>query len=178
LGRINLILLAIFAMILSLSGNAGAYTWYTNSDNGHQYALTSIPSSWTNAEIEAVTAGGHLVTINNAAEQEWLVSKFGKTDYLWIGFNIKGTGGNWEWISGEAATYTYWGPGEPNNWAGAEDVAFMNYYNVQWADWPDGGFPGTGYYDIRGIIERAVPLPATLPLVGSGLLAFFWWRRR
>jgi hypothetical protein len=77
LGRTALILLTIVATILSMCGNVGAYIWFTNDANGHQYTLTEIPSSWSDAENEAVAAGGHLVTINNAAEQAWLQGRFG-----------------------------------------------------------------------------------------------------
>jgi len=44
---------------------------------------------------------------------------------LWIGFTDQASEGTWEWISGEAVTYTNWASGEPND-ANGEDYAVMN----------------------------------------------------
>jgi hypothetical protein len=42
-----------------------------NPANGHSYYLLSF-DTWSNSEAEAVTLGGHLVTINDAAEQSFV----------------------------------------------------------------------------------------------------------
>jgi len=44
-----------------------------NPANGHTYYLLS-QSSWSDAEAEAVNLGGHLATIRNAGEQQWVFS--------------------------------------------------------------------------------------------------------
>ena len=49
------------------------YDWYTYPANGHQYALTLQHSNWADAEVEAITVSGHLVTINDEAESNWLL---------------------------------------------------------------------------------------------------------
>ena len=46
-----------------------------NPANGHSYYFLS-QNTWTGAEAEAVTLGGHLVTINNAAENQWVDDTF------------------------------------------------------------------------------------------------------
>src|ERR1017187_5437640 len=48
----------------------------TNPANGHDYYLLT-PNTWTASEAEAENLGGTLVVINNAAEEEWVFSKFG-----------------------------------------------------------------------------------------------------
>ena len=56
--------------------------------------------------------GGNLVTINDAAENQWIAKQFGVN--RWIGFDQEQEG-NWKWISGEPVTYTNWSANEPNN---------------------------------------------------------------
>jgi hypothetical protein len=40
--------------------------------------------TWANAEAYAQTLGGHLVTINDAAEQQWLLTNICAIGSLWI----------------------------------------------------------------------------------------------
>jgi hypothetical protein len=95
--------------------------------------------TWDEAEERAVLLGGHLVTIHDAAENQWLVGQFygpGKisetTGSLWIGLNDKENEGQWEWVSGAGASYRNWGPGEPDGAAvykGTEDYAQFLLYD-------------------------------------------------
>jgi hypothetical protein len=100
------------------------YEYKVNPANGHKYFVTE-KVTWDEAEKEAVAAGGHLVTIRNSSEEEWIRQNFGDKEYFWIGF-MK-TAWSYKWISMEAVTYSNWFPGEPNNWKGIEDVVTMNY---------------------------------------------------
>jgi Lectin C-type domain/PEP-CTERM motif len=134
---------------------------------GNEYFLTNQAGSWTNSQSEAQTAGGNLVTINDAAEQNWLVNTFGNNQLFWIGFTDQAQEGNFQWISGEPVTYTNWSGGEPNNWSNIEDHTVMNWGNS--GKWND--YPNTGYASLRGIIEKKVPEPGTvlsLALLGIG----------
>jgi len=96
----------------------------SNSANGHFYVLLS-PATWTWSEHVAVALGGHLASIANQAEQDWVYSSFstynGTNRLLWIGFNDVTTEGNFVWSSREPVTFTNWAPGEPNNFNGNED---------------------------------------------------------
>jgi hypothetical protein len=59
------ILLILFAS-LGLSTHAGILAGpFVNPANGHSYYLLS-QNTWSNAEAEAVSLGGHLATIRNA----------------------------------------------------------------------------------------------------------------
>ena len=74
--------------------------------NGHAYYLTS-ETSWASAEALAVSMGGHLVTIETAAENDWLVLTFFPhvTGLAgpWIGLHGGGgASGTWNWVSGRA----------------------------------------------------------------------------
>jgi len=107
---------------------------------GHWYALTNTAGNWEQCELEASSVGGHLVTINNAAENGWLHVTFDtKTRvYVWIGFRqLPGStepAGGWEWISGEDVGFVNWGGLEPTNHRPAEDYAVMRH-DGGWTDW-------------------------------------------
>jgi hypothetical protein len=111
--------------------------------------------NWLDAEEQAREWGGHLVTINDEEEENWLKDQFGTDDLLWIGFNDRCKEKNWEWVSKEPVTYENWAPGEPNNCAGvdgcAEDAAVMNWGDLK--EWNDVRV--TDPY--LGIVERPGP---------------------
>jgi hypothetical protein len=115
----------------------------TNPDNAHQYCLTA-PSTWTAAQASAQAQGGNLVTINDQAEQDWLLQTFGNTAPLWIGYTDQASEGTFVWVSGQSATYTNWLPTEPNDGKcyANEDYAAMNWFSEigSWNDLPDNGF--------------------------------------
>ncbi len=93
--------------------------------NGHTYLL-STSTTWEGAEAQAIAMGGHLVTINDAAENTWLANTF-TTAQHWIGLTDKVTEGTFAWANGEAVTYTNWdAPIEPNDY---KDPS--NYYSGQ-----------------------------------------------
>jgi hypothetical protein len=92
-----------------------------NPATTHSYYLISS-NVWGAAEAEAVSLGGHLVTINDAAENAWVLSTFGDLNGikspLFLGFNDEASEGNYVWTSGDAVTYQNWNAGEPNNGGG------------------------------------------------------------
>src|SRR6476619_1362742 len=53
-----------------------------NPANGHTYyRLTQ--SNWSAAESQAISLGGHLATINDAAENDWVATTFGSPTEAW-----------------------------------------------------------------------------------------------
>lgn len=119
----------------------------TYTYNGHIYFLTDQNLSWEQAENVAKSFGGHLVTINNQEEQDWLSTTFAKPSVEnptenykvlgWIGYTDKDSEGTWKWVSGETSTYTNWDTGEPNNSGGNEDFAQLYerfWHNGKWND--------------------------------------------
>jgi hypothetical protein len=114
--------------------------------NGSQYTLTSY-GTWQEAQAQAQSLGGNLATINNQAEQDWLISTFGVNQTLWIGLTDEVTEGTFKWVSGEISTYTNWLPGEPNNGWDGEDYVEMNFGSPgKWNDSSSNQFR-------RGIVE-------------------------
>jgi hypothetical protein len=148
----------------------------TNPSNGnHYYLLTQ--NNWSNSEAEAVGLGGHLVTINDVAENSWVTSTFanfaGVPRALWIGLNDVAVEGSFVWASGEPLSFTNWGPAsggppEPNNFGGGENWAHVfpptdNRYPT-WNDLPD--LPDAYGFVLNGVVELAdVPEPISVLLL-------------
>ena len=57
--------------------------------NGKFYLLSNA-GTWTQAQAQAVSLGGNLVTVNDATENQFLVNTFGGTEGLWIGLTDEG----------------------------------------------------------------------------------------
>ncbi|MDB9522562.1 lectin-like protein, partial [Dolichospermum circinale CS-1225] len=130
-------------------GTINAVSFPTNAYeyNGSIYRLTTA-GTWQQAQLQAQSLGGNLVTVNNQAEQDWLVTTFGPTERLWIGLTDEETAGQYKWASGETSTYRNWATNEPSDSAGhVQDYVYINYLSPgRWDDL------GTG--QLRGIIEN------------------------
>ncbi len=137
----------------------------TNPANGHKYYLLA-ENTWQNSEAEAVALGGHLATVRNQAEQNWIFSTFnsfgGTNRSLWIGFNDAGSEGHYTWISGEPVTYTHWLTGQPDNAFGGENYAQMLKSLGGWNDLasPDTATSNrTDIHPISGVAESGGDSP-------------------
>jgi hypothetical protein len=184
-----ILIVCVAAIVGALGSAAMADTLegpLVNPANGHEYYLLDR-NTWSNSEAEAITLGGHLVTINDASENSWVRDKFGADKKLWLGLNDVANEGSFVWSSGEPVTYTNWrGAGssgaEPNNdqvyGPEGEDYTHMfptsDYRRGTWNDFVNVGIEG--FYDPYGVVE--VPEPATLTLLTLGGLAILRRRRK
>jgi len=100
-------------------------TTLVNPANGHTYHLLDV-SNWSLAEATAVSLGGHLATVDDAAENTWIETSFGNwgglSRTLWIGLNDVALEGTFVWADGTPVGYTNWNAGEPNNSTGNDPV--------------------------------------------------------
>jgi len=98
--------LAVYAdKPVSISGNF----------NGHTYELSEQKKNWNMAKRDAKKRDGYLVVINSSDEQKFLekILEEAKTrenfcEPVWIGFSDERKEGNWKWVNGDKATFTYW----------------------------------------------------------------------
>lgn len=127
------------------TGGATTVTFVPSPSSTHTYLLSSS-GTWDQAEAEAIALGGHLVTVNDANEDAWLVSQFGNNENFWIGLNDATQEGAFVWASGEPVTYTNWSEDEPNNGNGDDEDYVMNNWIGGWND-------GDDVNPYRGIIE-------------------------
>ncbi|TFG50345.1 MAG: TIR domain-containing protein [Anaerolineales bacterium] len=112
--------------------------WIQYPENDHYYALTGTGLSWEMLETLAAETGGHLVSINDLAEEEWLYSTF-HSDMFWIGLTDYPDEGEFRWTSGEPLTYINWCQGEPSDTAGgsgSEDAVHAIPWTQCWNDEP------------------------------------------
>jgi Lectin C-type domain len=169
----------LFTAGVALAQPCPSGDWCENPATGHWYSRTTS-TDWVSAEAEAVAAGGHLVTVNDPAENQWLQSFFPSNFFQWIGLYQPTSGpepgGGWEWVDGDPSVYRNWNSGEPNNSGGNEDHTIMISLQGIWLD-----ISGTNQF--VGIIEREtnpfVPtvsewglLVMTLSLLTLGTIVF------
>ena len=163
---------------------ANNYVWHTHT--GHEYALTLYWETWVDAEQEAVNAGGHLVTINDAAENSWLAVTFNNSFSMvngivqdgvsdlgqaYIGYYYNGD--TWGWISGEPVTYINTLEGFPyydgtHAYLHTSVHALPGTWNAApWVTEPWDNFPAPSQLT-RGIIERPIAVVNQPPVANAG----------
>lgn len=164
--------------------------------NDHIYYLLS-GNTWTNAEAEALTLGGHLVTINDAAENTFVYNTFnslgGVPRALWLGLRqppgSPEPAAGFTWVDGSPVTYTNWVTGEPNNNSanGAQNWAMIwpagaNVSPNSPSKWNDywnfsSTTDTTPNYALAGVVE-IVPEPSAALLAGIGVAGLAFSCRR
>ncbi|MAU93121.1 MAG: hypothetical protein CMJ93_02785 [Planctomycetes bacterium] len=137
-----------------------------NPNNGHPYALLGA-SDFAAAEAVAQDMGGHLVSITDLSENDWIRTQFGTvsgvSNDFWLGYNDVLSEGNFVWSNGEVTNYENWNTGEPNN-SGNEDYVQMTSTG-RWND-------TTGSVMGHGVVEISEPSLAITPLVAGQLATF------
>jgi hypothetical protein len=108
--------------------------WVPGPTQDHWYT-TAPRGAWDEGEGVAVGLGGHLATIRNQAENDWLLDTFLTVEPMWIGLTDQEQEGVFSWTSGESASYENWLVGEPDNGNGA-DWAVMSPILGTWLDEP------------------------------------------
>ncbi len=162
--NLTLTLLLLTSLVFPMRSRAAVLAGpVTNQVNGHLYYLLT-PSSWTEAEGEAVTLGGHLTTINDEHENQWVAETFGEVGdvsrALWIGLHDAENQGVYTWISGEPSEFQFWWPGEPADPTGEWNYVYITWPNVtrfgRWRPWENLdqrlGLP------ISGVVEVIPPI--------------------
>lgn len=151
----------------------------TNPANSHRYYLLS-EDTWQASERKAQDLGGHLATVNDLAEQNWIFAQFGAWGgvqrSLWIGLREVGGEGVFRWSSGESLGFTRWLPSQPDNSpvSGGESFVHMinasNIYGHPGGFWNDIASPNKSFptFDpICGVVEVVPELPPVLSIRSS-----------
>ncbi len=91
---------------------------YLSAISGKSLYMVVEGPSWTQAESQATELGGHLVTVNNTEENQFLVDNFsnksGEYQGLWIGLSDLALENDFRWASGDKSVYRNFVYYEPN----------------------------------------------------------------
>ena len=105
--------------------------------NEHTYAYYDIPTSWTAANAFCQSKGGHLVTVTDAEENEFVKNLCGEIRF-WLGGTDAEEEGTWKWVTDEPFAYTDWMDGYPANMTRyspeGEDYVYINEKDGKWHD--------------------------------------------
>ncbi len=109
--------------------------------NDHHYVGMSMPASWEAAKAKCEACGGHLMTFNDSAEDDFVYAQVAPTlaDPFWIGLNDNVTEGTFDWLY-DTSSYDIWYPGQPDNGGVAdddpdeEDCVYYDYVTDGWYD--------------------------------------------
>lgn len=123
--------------------------------NGHYYEVVVSPNiGWLAARNAASARGGYLASITSAEENAfilglvldtpdaWYVLQNRRAIGPWLGgyqpAGIRPASDDWEWVSGEAWSYTNWSAGQPDNDdTGESFVHFSNLGTALDGTWND-----------------------------------------
>ena len=133
--------------------------WKKNPHNGHYYRRTMLDSNWYAAEVESRQFGGHLATIRNSQELQWLQSRFEMYPSVWIGgFQNAKRQQELEMDFGRATQFTNWDNGQPA--AGHDQCfAFLVTGSGKWqaTNSPAQSYPGIIEADTKRLAPRHDP---------------------
>ena len=110
----------------------------TNSNHygTNKYVFYEFRLPYTFAQLFCEAKGGYLASVASKAENDSIISLVSNKERVYLG-GKRNASGNFEWVNGEAFTYTNWYPGEPNNGAGAGQYFMQTFTDGQWDDCND-----------------------------------------
>jgi len=171
-------ILITFSLGLLVVGTASAVPMQFN---GHWYDEIRFSGTWEQANADANSRThnslqGHLATVTSAEENSFIYNniflQLSADNWSWLGGTDKGQEGVWEWVTGEAWSYSAWRSGEPNN-VNNEDYLHM-WYTGTWNDWTASAIAGTYIIEYEA---SDIPEPATFALMSLGLAGLGYRRK-
>ncbi len=116
--------------------------------NGHRYAVFNTVKTWEEAKALCESWGGHLATITDANEQNFVAEMVNKSGAsCWLGASDAETEGVWKWVTGEEFSYTNWNTNQPDNTYYDDYENYLHMYtyetNNKWNDLTNVGSRGS-----------------------------------
>ncbi|HRG68396.1 MAG TPA: lectin-like protein, partial [Saprospiraceae bacterium] len=129
--------------------------------NGNTYFISppglGNQTNWLTANTIAAQLGGHLVTIEDAAENNFLTSNISTVAGLfdnqyWIGLRYFPIVGDYKWTTGEPLGFTNWGPLQPG-FIDGDYVFFWDLIAGTWYDLPNDFFSRRHIIEFEGGVQ-------------------------
>ena len=116
------------SIVVGLGGCPASIAGFTKlgERTGHGYYLSTDIANWNQAMTITQNAGGYLTTINDEAENSYILSFLG--DYVLIGLNDAAQENQMTWQSGASTYDNLDGSNSPDN-----DFGVMNFWNGNWS---------------------------------------------
>ena len=165
--------LAVSDFVYSLSGGEATLVSTTPSSiigpgsftsigeyNGHTYYRSNSSATYATARPTCENAGGTLVVITSAGENDFIKTNLGYSAHMWIGLTDEADEGTYVWATGESfGDYVNWSSGQPD---AAQDYGGMYYNTGYW--WDDHGTSGYNYYYVLEIPSLSPTLTSVYTL--------------
>ena len=140
----GILAIAIISTLTNLNAQcANSSNIYSFNYNSKTYQVIKENKSWADAATCAVSLGGYLAEINDAAEQTEIFTQLttnagitnsstvagdgGGGSYVWIGGNDISTEGTWIWDGDNTGTFTQF-------WSGDENGSVVASAYTKWGD--------------------------------------------
>ncbi|KAM9834666.1 uncharacterized protein LOC133157209 [Syngnathus typhle] len=129
-----MIALALRLICIAVSVCPSGWQEYSN----HCYFFGTNNLDWDQAEHYCVSKGGHLASIRDRREQEWVALQALDHSWYWIGLRRAAPGSTvWQWTDGTPFSYSYWDIDQPDHYLGQENCGeIQRSYGGSWNDYP------------------------------------------
>jgi len=116
-----------------VSNSISGFT-YVGRRGGSKYFISHVAEDWNTANSIAQANGGQLLTIDDAAENNYIISKIHPASgSIWTGLRNNNNGNNFAWESGAEVNYLNWLSGEPNETSSNVAVRLVKKHG-RWTD--------------------------------------------
>jgi hypothetical protein len=181
------IILSAIAFLPNQSASAAPVQWpIASGGNGHHYEFVTTKTTWGAAQADAQSrthlgVAGHLATISNAAENEFVRSLVtDNSELFWLGLFVTSPNPrDFVWVDAPISVvwrgerpadgglspngaFTNWETNEPNNAGGGENWTIMYTENGRWNDTLFNRLGDGGSYVVE---YNVVPEPGTAGLM-------------
>jgi hypothetical protein len=180
--KLSILLFASLGLLVN-SSNALSYTTGYSS-----YQIIEGNYTWEEARLDAISRGGHLVTLTSEAEDNAVANSGLYENFInnggnlvWLGAESDGSA-NWSWVTGEEiSSYTY------DNWYMGLTTSAYYHGNAGWSAYFIHGSGGTEWYPINKdyqtegsyMLETVVPESSTYALLlSTAVLGYVFLQRR